>query len=147
MEYRNLSASAKFLASFNNESNGFAKVISVSGDVVLGYIGRFGYSVFELNANGFYEDVIPFGSLSVAKREFKERADQSGMMPLSQKASLIKDAETMEFVKSSVSALKAARASFDKIKSISASVKLSALSKMTVGQIEKAATEKLKTLK
>ena len=133
----------KFLASFNNEPNGYAKVLSVSGNVILGYIGRFGYSVFEMQTDGYFSNVIEFTTLENATKEFNERKDQTGMMPLQKKIEMIKNNDVKKFLSDRVVALKSEQKSLEKWKAIQAGCILSNLSNKTVAQLNHIALHNL----
>ena len=133
----------KFLASFNNEPNGYAKVIAVNGNVILGYIGKFGYSVFEMQKDGYFTTVIEFGTYEVANKEFEERIDQTGMMPLKQKIEMIENSNIKSFLKERFNCLVSEQKSLEKWKAIQAGCILGNMSNKTVSQLEKIALHNL----
>lgn len=137
MEYSKLNSTEKFLASFNNEANGFAKVIRSKGKVILGFIGRFGYAVFEIGKDGYFNNVNEFGTIENSELFFEERTDQTGMLSLSEKIELIDDLDLKKWILEKVNLLKASLANLDKFSSIQASVKLGQLSKLSIIQLIK----------
>lgn len=134
----------KFLASFNNEPNGYAKVISINDNVILGYIGNFGYSVFEMQRDGYFVNVTGFGSLKFAKKEFNERQDQTGMLPLNTKIDMIQNSKIKQFLKERIFALTNEMIYLDKWRSIQAQSILGNLKTKTVTQLENIALHNLK---
>jgi len=136
MEYSKMNNEEKFLASFNNEPNGFAKVISVNGNVILGYIGRFGYAVFEMQNDGYFSNVTDFGKLSDAEFEFSEKKDQTGMMPLNAKIDMVQNNDAKSFLKQRQIALKSELTSLEKWRAIQAKCILENMARKTVNQLE-----------
>jgi len=136
----------KFLASFNNEPNGFAKVVSIDGNVILGYIGRFGYAVFEMQKDGYFCNVTDFGKLVDMEFEFIQRKDQTGMLSLETKIEMVKNNDIKVFLQERQSALESEQKSLEKWKAIQAKCILSNMTSKTVKQLESIALHNLSVI-
>ena len=130
-----------FLACFDNETNGGAKVVKIEKNIILGYISNFGYAVFEpyqSNIAGkvhrFFKEVTPFGKLEEAELIFEQRKDGTGYLTLDKKIKMIKDVELKTFVTSKVSAMKN-RICFDRCESINVNNQLRHLDNFSLIQL------------
>jgi hypothetical protein len=124
-----------FLASYNNIYNDYANIIEVNSNVILGFIGRFGYGVFEIGSDGYFSNVTDFTTLENAQLDFNSRKDNTGTLSLKEKINLIQDKNLANLIIDCVLKLKYQTKSFEKWISINASVNLGKLSKMTLTQL------------
>jgi hypothetical protein len=136
-----------FLLSFNNKSNGFAKVVNINGNVILGHLGNFGYAVFELQKDGYFNNVTEFTTLQESEKKFNERIDQTGMLSLDEKIKLIKNNEIKSFIKERIVSLKNDVLNLERWRSIQAIGNLESLSKMTTKELEELAKSMIQTIK
>lgn len=133
-----------FLQSFDNDVNGRANVIYENNNIILGFIGKFGYAIFELGVSGYFNQVTPFSDFLLAEKEFNDRIGYDYPMSLDSKISLIEDEKIRLFLQSRVLSLRSEIKTSEKWKSIQAHCILDNLSKKSVSQIYQIADNYLK---